>query len=77
MSVRLLISAQVTISRFVGSSPSSGATLTVQKLPGILRLPLSLLLSRVCPHARHPLSLSKQNFFFNVLFIFETERDRA
>ena len=35
VSVRLLISAQVMISRFVGSSPASSSPLTVQSLLGI------------------------------------------
>ena len=39
--VKLLVSAQVTISRLVGSSPTSGSVLTVQSLLGILSLPLS------------------------------------
>ena len=39
-----LISAQVVISCFVGSSPSSGSVLTARSLLGIL-LPLSLPLS--------------------------------
>ena len=42
LSVQLLISAQVTISRFVGSSPVSGSALTVRSLLGILSLSLSL-----------------------------------
>ena len=38
-SVRLLISAQVTISWFVSSNPVSGSVLTVWSLLGILSLP--------------------------------------
>ena len=41
-SVERLSSAQVTIARFVGSSPASGFVLTVQSLLGILSLLLSL-----------------------------------
>ena len=48
LSVRLLISVQVMISRFVELSPASGSVLTVWSLLGILSLPLSL-----------PLTLSK------------------
>ena len=40
LSVRLLISAQVSISQFVGSSPASGSALTVWSLLGILSLSL-------------------------------------
>ena len=40
--VKQLTSAQVTISQFVSSSPSSGSVLTSQNLLGILFLPLSL-----------------------------------
>ena len=53
LSIRLLISAQVMISLFVGSSPTSGSVLTVQSLCGIdSPFPLSL---------SPPHSLSKQN----------------
>ena len=48
LGVRLLISAQVLISRFVGLSPTSGSTLTVQGLLGILSPPLSLPLPCLC-----------------------------
>ena len=41
-SVERLTSAQVTISRFVGSSPASDFVLTAQSLLGILSLLLSL-----------------------------------
>ena len=41
LSFRLLVSAQVTISRFVRLSPTSGSVLTVRSLLGILSLPLS------------------------------------
>ena len=53
LSVGLLVSAQVMISHFVGSSPASSSVPTVQSLLGILSLPLSapplLFLSRPCP----------------------------
>ena len=42
LSVRLLILAQVMISWFVGSSPTSGSALRAQGLLGILSLTLSL-----------------------------------
>ena len=42
LSVPVLVSAQVTISRFVGSRPASGSVLTVQSLLGILSLSLPL-----------------------------------
>ena len=42
LSVPLLVSAQVMISRFVGSSPTLGSVPTVQGLLGILSLSLSL-----------------------------------
>ena len=42
LSIQLLILAQVMISWFVSSSPTSGSELTVQNLLGILSLPLSL-----------------------------------
>ena len=42
VSVPLLISAQVTVFRFVRSSPTSGSALTAQSLPGILSLSLPL-----------------------------------
>ena len=48
VSVGLLISAQVMISRFVRLSPESGSLLTVQSLLGILFLPLSLPLPHAC-----------------------------
>ena len=40
LSVPLLVSAQVMISQFVGSSPTSGSALTAQSLLEILSLPL-------------------------------------
>ena len=52
-SVRLLVSAQVTISRVVSLSPTSGSALTVQYLLGILSLPPSL-----CPSPAHARSLA-------------------
>ena len=42
LGVRLLVSAQVTISWFVGSSPASGSSLTVRSLLGTLSLSLPL-----------------------------------
>ena len=50
LNVQLLISAQVMISRLMGSSPASGSSLAVQNLLGILSLcspsvPPSLILS--------------------------------
>ena len=53
LSVRLSVSAQVTISRFTGSSPTAGSARTVQSLPGVLSLSLSL-----CPSHARALSLS-------------------
>ena len=48
--VKRRTSAQVTISRFVGSSPASGSVLTAQSLEllRILCLPLSLFLPHSC-----------------------------
>ena len=46
LSVRPSISAQVTISRFMRSSPRSDSVLTAWSLLGILSLPLSLSLSQ-------------------------------
>ena len=40
--IQLLISAQVMISQFVGSSPASGSGLTVRSLLGILSFSLRL-----------------------------------
>ena len=40
LSIQLLISAQVMISRFTSSSPASGSVLTARSLLGILPLPL-------------------------------------
>ena len=42
LSVQLLVLAQVMISWFMSLSPALGSVLTVQNLPGILSLPLSL-----------------------------------
>ena len=39
LSIRLLVSAQVMISWFMRSSPTSGSALTAWNLPGILSLP--------------------------------------
>ena len=55
-----LTSAQVMISRFVGSSPASGSVLTVQRLLRILCLFLSLSLS-LCSSPACTLSLSEIN----------------
>ena len=55
LSIRLLISAQAIISRFVGSSPESGSALAAWSLLGILSLSLPLSLPLLCSHA---LSLS-------------------
>ena len=48
LNVCLLISAQVVISRFVGSSPASGSVPTARSLLWILCLPLSLPLLCLC-----------------------------
>ena len=45
LSIRLLVSAQVVISLFVGSSPVSGSALTIWNLLGILSLSISLSVS--------------------------------
>ena len=45
LSIRLLVSAQVTMSRLVSSSPASGSLLTAQSVLGILPPSLSLFLS--------------------------------
>ena len=64
LSLRLLISAQVMISRFVGLCPGSGSALTAQRLLGILSLPLSLPLLCLCVHAcEHILSQNKYIHF--------------
>ena len=57
-SVKRLTSAQVIISRFVGSSPASGSVLTSQSLE-LLRI-LCLALS-LCPSPAHALSLCLKN----------------
>ena len=57
LSVRLLVSAQVVISQFVGSSPVSGSVLIVWSLLGIFSLSLSLSLS-LCPYPSHAVSVS-------------------
>ena len=51
LNIQVLISVQVLISQFVISSPASGSVLTVQRLHGILSLPLSLCPSRMCAHS--------------------------
>ena len=56
LSTQLLISAQVMISRLLGSNPTSGSVLTAQSLLGILFLSLSL-----SPLPSPALSLSPQN----------------
>ena len=48
LSTRLLISAEVIISRFVRSSPERGSVLTAWSLPGILSHSLSLCSSPAC-----------------------------
>ena len=53
-SIRLLVSAQVTISPFMGLSPASGSVLTAWSLLGVLSLSLSL-----CTSPAVSLSLSK------------------
>ena len=53
LSVQLLISAQVMMSRFVISSPTSGAALPVRSLLGSLSLPL--------PYSRFLSKNKKQN----------------
>ena len=74
-------SAQVMISRSVGSSPASGSVLTAQSLEPVSN-PVSPSLSAPPPLSLC-LTLSLKNkfffliFFFNVYFIFGTERDRA
>ena len=54
LSVRLLVSAQVMISRSAGSSPVLGSVLTAWTLPGILSPSLSL-----CPSPTSTLSQNK------------------
>ena len=56
LSAQLLISAQVTISRFVGRGPRAGPALTARSLLGILSRSLSL-----CPFPALSLSLSEKN----------------
>ena len=59
--VRLLVSAQVMISQFVGLSPMWGSALTAWSLLGIFSLPLSLTLPHLSACACSlSLSLSKQ-----------------
>ena len=53
-----LVSAQVMISQFVSSSPTSGSALTAWNLLGILSLPLSLSAPPLLTHT-HSLSLSQ------------------
>ena len=55
LSIQLLTSAWVMISRFVRSSPTSGSVLTAWSLLGILSPSLSLSLS-LCPFPTHYLS---------------------
>ena len=56
LGVRLSISAQVIISRLMGSSPTWGSAMTARSLLGILSLPLSLPLPRLLS-----VSLSRNN----------------
>ena len=56
LSVRLFVSAQVTISRFVSLSPKSGFSLTVWSLLEILSLPFSLCPSLTRAFSHVPLS---------------------
>ena len=65
LSIGHLISAQVTISRFTGSSPASGSVLTVQSLLGILSL---------CPSSPHSLSL-KINKLKNYFKVYHGKRE--
>ena len=51
---KTLTSAQVVISRFMSSSPTSGSARTERSLLGILSLPLSLLLPCVCTPCLSP-----------------------
>ena len=69
----LLVSAQVMISRFMGSSPVSGSVLSVWSLLGILSLSVSLSLSlSLCSSPAHVHTLS-QNKKINTkkVYIFE------
>ena len=52
-----MISAQVMISWFMGSSPALGSVLTVQSLLGVLSLPLSA--PPLLAHMVHVVSLSQ------------------
>ena len=62
-SVERPISAQVTISQFVRSSPTSGSVLAAQSLE-----PASDSVSPVSAPAPLSLCLSKVNIFFNIYF---------
>ena len=59
LSIGLLVSAQVMISQFMSSSPTSGSTLIVQSLLGILTLSFSLCPSPALVVLSLSLSLSK------------------
>ena len=63
LNVQLLVSAQVMISQFVGSSPTSSSALTVWSPLWVLCSPLSLLLP-----LSHCLSLSKINIYKKRIF---------
>ena len=66
LSVRLLILAQVMISRFVSSSHVLGLVLTVQSLLGIL----SLLLSRCLPLSLPlPPKINNKHFFLKEVLV--------
>ena len=52
LNIQLLVSAQVVISQFMGSSPASGSVPTAWSLLGILSLPPSLSVS-LCPSPSH------------------------
>ena len=69
MSVQLLISAQLMISQFVGSSPASASMFKVQSLVGILFL-LSLLLPA---HSHTPsLKINKLKTYICICLVFST-----
>ena len=71
--IRLLISVQVMILWFMRSSPVSGSVLTMQGLPGILALPLSLLHPHLCMNA-YMLSFSQINkLIFKEILALKTE----
>ena len=68
-SVKCPTSAQVTVSRFMGSSPSSGSVLTAQSLePASDSVSLAL-----CPSPTHALSLSKINVKKKSFYVYSTD----